>query len=370
MDVKTAFLNVGLDEEVYMNQPRGFIKLGNVNKVDAILGIRIKHESNGIEISQSYYIKEVLKNFNYFDCTPVSSPMDTSEKLMPNNGQDVSQLESSRVIGFLMYAMTCIRPDIALSMGKLSRYTSNPSTQQWQAIQRVLKYLNKSMDYSLVYIGYPSLLEGYTNASWISNTEDNLSTSGGVFLLGGGPIHEMERPHVQRCRHTWSSRFYWRASALEEIRVEFKTKIWDLLVESDAPEDKLDFPVLQACAKDMPQLLNELLDVIINGVLAPTARVKKPFQMLVSMIHKGDNWGRFMTGKITVGVLARNEKVKALCPGVVKEGKVLRIRKTIRLETMEIDKGYVGDIISVAVGGLENMQPGETLAGIEVLSIN
>ncbi|GJV73100.1 hypothetical protein Tco_1493095 [Tanacetum coccineum] len=55
-----------------------------------------------------------------------------------------------------MYAMTCTRPDIAFAVGKLSRYTCN------------------------------HILEGYTNTSWISNTEDNLSTSGWVFLLGGG----------------------------------------------------------------------------------------------------------------------------------------------------------------------------------------
>ncbi|GJX82038.1 hypothetical protein Tco_0331519 [Tanacetum coccineum] len=64
-----------------------------------------------------------------------------------------------------MYAMTCIRPDIAFAVGKLSRYTSNPGAQHWQAIQR-----------------------GYTYASWISNTEDNSSTSGWVFLFGGGAI--------------------------------------------------------------------------------------------------------------------------------------------------------------------------------------
>nr|GEX29503.1 hypothetical protein [Tanacetum cinerariifolium] len=101
MDVKRAFLN----EEVYMNQPQGFIIHGNENKVDlikefllskfsmkdmgeadVILGIRIKHESNGITISQSHYIEKVLKKFNYFDCTPVSTLMNTSEKLVPNNG--------------------------------------------------------------------------------------------------------------------------------------------------------------------------------------------------------------------------------------------------------------------------------------------
>ena len=75
--------------------------------------------------------------------------MDTCEKLMPNKGKVVSQLEYSRVIGCLMYAMTCTRPDIAFAVCKLSRCTSNPSAHHWQAVQRVLKYLKRTMDYSL-----------------------------------------------------------------------------------------------------------------------------------------------------------------------------------------------------------------------------
>ncbi|GKB97678.1 hypothetical protein Tco_0983815, partial [Tanacetum coccineum] len=106
--------------------------------------------------------KNSMKDMGEADVILVSNPMDTSEKQTRNN------------------------------VGKLSRYTSNPSTQHWQAIQRVLKYLKKTMDYSLIYTGYPSVLEGYTNASWINNTEDNLFTNGWVFLLGGVADKEAE----------------------------------------------------------------------------------------------------------------------------------------------------------------------------------
>ncbi|GKC98673.1 zinc finger, CCHC-type containing protein, partial [Tanacetum coccineum] len=129
MDVKTAFLNGDLDEEVDLTKEflSSRFSMKDMGEADVILGIRIKHESNRISISQSYYIEKLLKKFNYFDCTLVSTPMDTmstpmdtNEKRMPNNGQAVSQLEYSRVIGCLMYALTRTRHDIAFVVGKLS----------------------------------------------------------------------------------------------------------------------------------------------------------------------------------------------------------------------------------------------------------
>ncbi|CAM8998041.1 unnamed protein product [Rhodiola kirilowii] len=160
----------------------------DIGEAGVILGIRIKCENKGLALSQSHYVEKVLKKFNCLNCVPVSTPMDPSVKLMPNTGEAVSQLVYSQVIGCLMYAMTSTRPDIAYAVGKLSRYTSNPSTHHWEAIRRVLKYLNGTMNYGLVYAGFPSVLEGYTDASWITNLEDHSSTSGWVFLLGGSAI--------------------------------------------------------------------------------------------------------------------------------------------------------------------------------------
>ncbi|KAK9734016.1 hypothetical protein RND81_04G108700 [Saponaria officinalis] len=160
----------------------------NMGEADVILGIKIKRENKGFSLTQSHYIENVLMKFNHGNCSPVSTPMDPSVKLMPNKGEAISQLEYSQVIGCLMYAITSTRPDIAFVVGKLSRYTTNPSLEHWVAVKRVLRYLKQTMDYGLNYVGFPSVLEGYSDASWITNMEDHSSTSGWVFLLGGGAI--------------------------------------------------------------------------------------------------------------------------------------------------------------------------------------
>ena len=120
------------------------------------------------------------------DKAPVSTPMEPGMKFAKHTGQPISQLEYSKVIGSLMYAMTCTRPDIAFVVGKLSRFTSNPGPHHWMAIRRVLRYLLRTKDYGIAYSGEPPILEGYSDASWITNEEDNSFTSGRVFVYGGG----------------------------------------------------------------------------------------------------------------------------------------------------------------------------------------
>nr|GEY52841.1 zinc finger, CCHC-type [Tanacetum cinerariifolium] len=181
----------GIDQNQVDKTKRFFssrFSMKDIRETNVILGIKIKRKNKGIVITQSHYIEKILKKFNHEDCSPVSTPMDPVEKLKPNTGKPVDQLEYSRAIGCLMYAMTSTRPDIAYTVGRLCRFTSNPSRQHWQTITMVFKYLNGTMNYGLSYDGYPSVLKAYSDASWINHVEDSSSTSEWVFLLGGGAI--------------------------------------------------------------------------------------------------------------------------------------------------------------------------------------
>nr|GEZ98012.1 zinc finger, CCHC-type [Tanacetum cinerariifolium] len=134
----------------------------DMGEANVILGIKIKRDNKGIVITQSRYIKKILKKFNREDCFPMSTLMNPVENLKLNIGKPVDHLEYSRAIGCLMCAMTSTRPYIAYDVGRLSRFTSNPSRQHWKAITKVFKYLRGTKDYGLSYVGYPSVLEGYS----------------------------------------------------------------------------------------------------------------------------------------------------------------------------------------------------------------
>lgn len=103
----------------------------NIWEANVILGIRIKWMNKGIVITQSHYIEKILNMFNFGDFSPVSTPIDPNVKMMPNISKPISQLEYSKVIMSLMYVMTSSISNIAYVVRRLSRYSSNPSTQHW-----------------------------------------------------------------------------------------------------------------------------------------------------------------------------------------------------------------------------------------------
>ena len=56
-------------------------------------------------------------------------------------------------VGSLMYASMTTCPDITFATNKLSQFNSDPGLTHWTALQRVLRYLKQTHDYSLTQKG-------------------------------------------------------------------------------------------------------------------------------------------------------------------------------------------------------------------------
>ncbi|RVW85479.1 Copia protein [Vitis vinifera] len=184
MDVKTTFLNGELEEEVYMKQPEGFpssdgeqlVCSGSkvcflVLYVDDIL---LATNDKGL----LHEVKQFLsKNFDMKDMGEASYVIGI-------------KIHRDRFkVGSLMYAQVCTRPDIAFAVGMLGRYQSNPGIDHWKAAKKVMRYLQGTKDYKLMYRRTSNLeVVGYSDSDFAGCVDSRKSTSGYIFILAGGAI--------------------------------------------------------------------------------------------------------------------------------------------------------------------------------------
>uniref|UniRef100_A0A2N9IZW8 Reverse transcriptase Ty1/copia-type domain-containing protein n=1 Tax=Fagus sylvatica TaxID=28930 RepID=A0A2N9IZW8_FAGSY len=211
-------------------------KMKDLNEADTILGIKVKRHSEGYALCQSHYIEKVLLKYKHLNVKEVNTPFDSNYKLVENTGRAIAQLEFASAIGSMMYAMHCTRPDIAFAVNRLSRYTSNPSAEHWKAIARVLGYLKKTKDLGLYYSGYPAVLEGYSDANWVTSVGDNKSTSGWIFTLGGGAISWASKKQSCISYSTMESEFIVLASVGKEAEwlrnMLYDIELWPQLISA------------------------------------------------------------------------------------------------------------------------------------------
>jgi hypothetical protein len=76
------------------------------------LGLHICQKTHGIFISQTKYIKEMLKRFRMEYCKPITTTMQTSCKLSKDDdSKSTDQRKYMSMIGSLLY-VTTYRPDV------------------------------------------------------------------------------------------------------------------------------------------------------------------------------------------------------------------------------------------------------------------
>ncbi|KAJ9507247.1 hypothetical protein QJQ45_006215 [Haematococcus lacustris] len=243
LDVETAFLNAPVDEGrlVYCQQPPGFeTGQGLVCQLDkavyglrqaprawyqhltqqlgligftasaadpcliqpaqrqaacaaSFLGMRITRdlEAGTLKLDQQHYIEQLLDRFSMTAANGRVLPMTPGTRLV----KEGSPLDSSsahryrELVGALLYASTCTRPDIAFAVGQLSRFMQAPTQQHQQVAFGLLRYLKRTAEMGLVYSRSSSpQLQGYVDADYAGDPDSMRSTTGSVFVLNGAAV--------------------------------------------------------------------------------------------------------------------------------------------------------------------------------------
>ncbi|CAI7908482.1 unnamed protein product [Closterium sp. NIES-54] len=135
------------------------LKCKDLDDLTHYLGMAIMHDrpARTITLSQSHYIGQLAP-----PTSPSSSPRPYAE-----------------LVGSLMYAMMCTRPDLAYPISVLARFvgTGRHTEVHWKTAKRVLRYLRGTKDHALTLGGpSPPLLLGFSDSSWADSQPDHRSS--------------------------------------------------------------------------------------------------------------------------------------------------------------------------------------------------
>ena len=150
---------------------------------------------------------------------------------------------------------------------------------------------------------------------------------------------------------------------------EVLDEIYDLLIDLNATDDQLEFPLIYAVGRDgiaqrtlqeAGRSLHALLDTILDEIPGPSHDPDAPFQMLVSDLGYSDYLGRLTIGKIFNGTARAKDNL--VCIGKSGESKPLKVSKLQVYEGMklrDVDEAQPGDILLLA--GIEEVEIGDTI---------
>ena len=185
-------------------------KMKDLGQLRYCLGIVCEMSEGQICINQRPYIGNLVRRFGLSEACGVSTPADACVKLVAEDGVSLPADPKlyQQIVGSLQYAAGGTRPDIAYAVSMIAKFCHQPTELHMTAAKRVLRYLKHTRDLNLAYVkNSPEAIIGYSDADWAGDMQDRRSTSGNVFLLGGGAI-------------TWSSRKQ-SSVALSTVEAEY-----------------------------------------------------------------------------------------------------------------------------------------------------
>jgi hypothetical protein len=171
-------------DELIHNLSRDF-PMKDLGELNFFLGISVARVHEGLHLSQSRYIYDLLARTKMSNVKPITSPMAATTSLSQFPGSTFSDVTLYRsTVGALQY-LSLTRPDIAFAVNKVFQFMHAPHDLHWSAVKRILRYLKSTIDHGLQIKNCSShQLFAYSNADWAGCPDDCKSTSGYCAFLG------------------------------------------------------------------------------------------------------------------------------------------------------------------------------------------
>ncbi|KAG7564293.1 Integrase catalytic core [Arabidopsis suecica] len=196
-DILLASSDLGLLHETMIYLSKNF-DMKDMGEASYVIGIEIfRDRSLGIlGLSQKAYIDKILERFGMMTCSSINVPMQKGDNLnlkqCPQNEIEHNEMQKypyASLVGSLMYAQVCTRPDISHAVGMLGRFQSNTGLAHRKATKKVLRYLKGTRNYMLTYrrSTHPQMV-GFLDSDFGGCQDSRHCTLGYVYLLNGGAI--------------------------------------------------------------------------------------------------------------------------------------------------------------------------------------
>ncbi|GKC17568.1 retrovirus-related pol polyprotein from transposon TNT 1-94, partial [Tanacetum coccineum] len=173
------------DCDHFSNEMSSKFQMSMMGQMSFFLGLQISQNPRGIFINQSKYANEILKKFDFHKSDPVDTPMVERSKLDEDLSRiPIDQTRYRSMVGSLMY-LTANRPDLVFAVCMCARYQSKPTKKHLDAVKRVFRYLQGTINMGLWYPKDTAMaLTAYADADHAGCQDTRRSTSGSAQFLG------------------------------------------------------------------------------------------------------------------------------------------------------------------------------------------
>lgn len=176
--------------EQFKEEMKGTFQMSDLGLLKYYLGMEVNQTPGGITVSQSAYAVKILEAAGLKNCNRSQLPMEPRFKLSKTStAVPVDATEYRKIVGSLRYLVNS-RPDLAFSVGYISRFMAAPTVEHLAAMKRVMRYVPGTINYGCYYRRRTrgAKLTGYSDSDLAGDVDTRRSTTGVLFFLSGNLI--------------------------------------------------------------------------------------------------------------------------------------------------------------------------------------